>query len=253
MFRCRYKPHAFLHFIRASLVSSKIVSMRKRRDFSMNTWKGENGCGWVIGGGERNGGKRGRESHERARENYENVLCSDFGQSVKRLYHIILKQYCSISRRINETLFVFLVIDRAFPTRRSNLCARARREERNHKDNERESREEKETWYFATARLLSVRRCKEQGSRAIGSAADRVHRTLRKLIFRLSRTVRSISRPSAIYFCFLAISLSVGDNEPRSTHERKQKKRNERDPRTTVHAGLSSPRVCDAENARQNF
>lgn len=44
------------------------------------------------GGGGGEGEKAREEQINRAKRN---VLRSDIGQSVKRLYHIILKQYCS--------------------------------------------------------------------------------------------------------------------------------------------------------------
>lgn len=61
---------------------------------------------------ERKGVRKPRWEEEKKRGgegggSWEDVLRSDIGQSVKRLYHIILKQYSSISRRINELYLYF--------------------------------------------------------------------------------------------------------------------------------------------------
>lgn len=73
------------------------------------------------------GGREGREGGRGERGSWEDVLRSDIGQSVKRLYHIILKQYSSISRRINELYLYFFAINRASPRAPRNFEKNNRR------------------------------------------------------------------------------------------------------------------------------
>ena len=126
---------------------------------------------------------------------------------MKRLYHIILKQYCSISRRINELNLYF-----SWSTARSLRCqrkllSRKQREKNAHSVNFTPGKisllkrnifdDTDAAWFEACNKQLSA-------SCDAGSAVDRATNTEKLISLELLKTARCISRPRLrLYFCFL--------------------------------------------------